>query len=355
MSLEAEITANAGVQDTAQDAQGESGVDADIQAALEKDPQRILAKKVQADLDEAGVGGSASKPPEEAAAKQEEFDAEKQRIAQALAKRTATFKEREASRQEAETIKAEALRMKQEADRYAAQIRQQAAQTAQFQKLLKENPAQAMRMAGLDPEEFIMNLAREGTPEGQLEKRLREQNEKIAEFERWKQEQATAAERARLEYQQRQQMQRRNQVETQFLEAATSEKYSAVSKALEVGLVSRKSLIAEGDEIADKYREATGMEASREDILEYIDSQVAQAISKLSGTSQVKVPQTPGTAKPQAQTAGKPAKVGKTLSADDASERRTLERDLTDADSEERRVAARAAVRAVLDKARKEE
>lgn len=361
MSLDAEIAANAASQGAPEESQGVPDVSAEVEAALEKDPQRKLARQVQKDLEEAGLtdatGNKPDEAPTEAPQTDEEFKAEKARIAQALAKRSQTFKEREAARLEADTIRAEAQRMKQEAEQFAAQVRAEAARAAQFQRMLKENPAQAMRMAGLDPEEFIYSLAKEGTPEGQLERQLREQKEELSEFKRWKQELAEREARAKQDYEQRMRQQYRSQIENEFIGLASqADKFSNVSKALESGLISKRSLISEGDEIADRYREATGQEASAHDILEYIDSQVAQAISKLGGTSQVKVPQTPGTKPAPGANGQKPTpKVGKTLSADDASERRALERDLTDADSDERREAARQAVRAVLNKAAKKE
>lgn len=352
MTIEGEILANAGQAEPTDsgDTGDVSDVQAEVDAALEKDPNRILAKKVQADLDEAGVGGDAAAPPAEPQ-QDEEFKAEKARIQQALSKRNQTFKEREAAKQEAETIKAEAYRMKQEAEQFQAKLQYQYKQMAEFARDLKHNPAEAIRKAGLDPEEFILGLAREGTPEGALQKQLREQNEKIQEFERWKREQGESYQRQQQQEQERQAAAFRQKVENDFHSMATSDKYANVKKAVETGLLSRQSLVLEGDSIADKYREATGQEASLDDILEYIDGQVSSAISKLSGASQVKAPQTPG--RPAQASAARPQ--GRTLSADNASERRTLQRDLSDGSSEERREAAKSAVKAVLEKARKQE
>lgn len=333
-----------------------SAIEAEVQEALDKDPQRQLAKKVAADLADAGVDsadGSVDKPDKQNGEQEpaEDYQAEKLRIAQALAKRNQTFKEREAARQEAEAIKSEALRMKQEAEAFHHQVQRQASEIARFGKMLREDPAQAIRLAGLDPEDFIMSLANQGSPESKLERQLREQNEKLAEFEKWKKEQAEEAEKSRQTALQRQMQEMRKSVESEFVSKASSDRFANVSNALKHGITSHRALIMEGDSIADQYREATGQEASIDDILEYIDSRYKEAIGKLSGGSQVKPP--PVVAQPAKAQPAKP-KVS-SISAEDASERRTLERDLTDADSEERRAAALTAVRAVLAKAKKEE
>lgn len=329
-------------------------VQSEIQQALDKDPQRQLAKRVEADLAAAGVADAADgavKDPDTNDGQQasdENFQQEKKRIADALAKRNSTFKEREAARQEAETIKSEALRMKQEAEQFHQQVQRQASEIARFGKMLRENPAEAIRLAGLDPEDFILNVAKGGTQESKLERQLREQAEELAEFKRWKQELADREEQSKKSQQQQYFDYVKKQVEAEF--TSKLPKFSSVSKAVDIGLANHKSLIARGDEIADQYREATGHEASIDDILEYIDGEYKAAIGKLSGGAQVKPPIVAQPAKAQP---AKP-KVG-SISADDASERRTLQRDYTDADSEERRTAALAAVRAVLSKAKKEE
>jgi hypothetical protein len=64
---------------------------------------------------------------------------------------------------------------------------------------LRKDPARAIRELGLNPEEYILQLAQEGTPEGQAAREKREMQEQIQEMKRWREEQAQAAQRQAYE------------------------------------------------------------------------------------------------------------------------------------------------------------
>lgn len=317
-------------------------VKSEVDAALEKDPQRQLAKRIEENLKDAGV----EEPKAEGEQKPEddkEFLEAKTRVANALKERNKVFKERESARAEAEAIKHEAQKAKAELDAQMQNFRQQMQGFQRWQADLRQDPARALKAIGIDPEEFILGIAQAGTPESRLAQQLKAQEEKLNEFEKWKLAQAEELQKKQQEQQRAQAQEFRSKVETDFMSMASSDKYTNVKRALEIGLISKKALINDADDLADQYREATkGEEASLEELLEYIDTQFASAIGKLSGTSQVK----------RSTEEGKPSQgaSGKTLSQDDAGERRALSRDLRSADSDERREAAKKAVGAVLKK-----
>lgn len=325
-----------------------SDVQSDVQAALEKDPNVQLAKRVEENLREANVDDPTKAPVGTSPVEDKEYQEAKSRVANALKERNKVFKERESVRQEAEAIKSEAMKAKAQLDAQMSEFRNTMAGFQRWQADMRTNPVKALRAIGIDPEEFIMGIAQEGTPESRVQTKLREQEEKLREFDEWKRSQAEERSRREREMQETQAKDFRNKVESDFIGLATSDKYSNVKKMLEMGLISRKSLMQEGDEIADQYRESTkGEEASLDDILTYIDTNFASAIGKLSGTNQVKRSTDDGTPSQGAS--------GKTLSQEDAGERRALSRDLRSADSDERREAAKNAVKAVLSKTKKSE
>lgn len=322
-----------------------------VDKALENDPQRKLANQVAQDLAEAGVGDPAEgiKPAEQV--QDAEYLETKNRINKALKDRSKAFKERETFRAEAEGIRQEAMRMRAEAEAYSHQVRSQVQQLQQWNQLLRSNPAQALRQAGLDPEAFIMDLAKDGTPEGAMQRRLMEQDAKLREFEHWKQMQAQQVEQQRRAAEEHYQRQFRSGVETNFIKLASNDQYKNLKTALDHGILSKSALVLEGDTIADRYREATGQEATLEEIAEYLDSQVGSAIQKLSGKQAL-----PGSSGKPARAQQAPTKpLGQSLSQSEASERRALSKDSTNADSEERRANAIEAVKAVLAKSKKDQ
>lgn len=319
-----------------EDADLTAEVEADLKSLEENDPQLRMAKAVEQDLSELTEeeGGTAKPKPDE----KQEYEQERSKLAQALKKRNEVHQEREKARQEADQIKSEALRMRAEVEQAARQLQQQ----AQWLKNLQNDPIRALEAAGINPEEFIFNLAKEGTPEGAQAKELRELRAKQAQFEKWQKDQEEQRQEALRQHQIQQQQHFRNQVETQFIQQA--EARENVKLALESGLLSKRMLIEEGDRVADKYRQLTGQEASLEDIIEYIDEQAGKAYTRIRGGPQVKAPVTPVPSKQP---------VRKTLSQDDGSERRALTPTYDPEEAEEdRKARAAKAVAIVMQKAR---
>lgn len=214
--------------------------------------------------------------------------------------------------------------------------------------MLRKDPARAIRENGWDPENFILDLAQEGTAEGKAARERREWAEQMKEMRDWKAEQ----ERQRQEYGENQKVQARQQhrsgVENKFvtlvMDAEKSPHLSSFYEGHHAGLV---GLIAEGDAVADQYRELTGKEATVDEIVEYLEERKANWYKSRSGAGS-----TQGNQQAQVSvTKGRPTQgsaTGRTLSSEDSSERRSLGKSFSDLDGDERLAAAREAVGAAL-------
>ncbi len=209
---------------------------------------------------------------------------------------------------------------------------------------LRKDPAAAIRDVGWEPEQFIIDLARDGTPEGQMARQQRELQQQIREMQEWKQEQARQAQEAQQRYQWEQQVQYRQHIEKTFLDDALHEDNRPHTAAFYKGR--EHALMAYADLIAAQYRDLSGgKEASLKEVADYIEEELADRAEawyvKKSGTGKDAVSQ----AKP-----GKGSK-GKSLTPEAASDRRSLGRNsLKELDDDERVAAARDAVAAALEK-----
>jgi hypothetical protein len=236
--------------------------------------------------------------------------------------------------------------IRQEREQFQRQVQQYQAAQARLQQEreawtnLRKDPGRAIREAGYDPEQFILDLAREGTPEGQQERQRRELEAQIKEMQDWKRQMAENQERQLYEAQLAQIRQHRSHAEKTFTDLGMNEeKYPHVA-AFYKGR--EKALISEGDMTAEEFRTLTGgREASLEDILDYIEDQLAERTKSWYAKSKPvqKV-------EPKAVPSGSK---GKSLSPDFSGERRALNsKELKDLDGEERHEAAKQAVKVAL-------
>lgn len=213
-------------------------------------------------------------------------------------------------------------------------------QTAYLQKL-KSDPATAVREFGWEPEEFIVNLAKEGTPEGAASRAQREIQAQLAEIRKWKEEMSVQEQQRAHQAQFNQQVQFRDHIEKTFIGGAMNEEKNPHIASFYKGRES--ALIAQGDLIAAEFRELSGgREASLEEIIDYIEEDLADRATawyeKKSGTKKDGVLQASG---------NKPAKgsKGKSLNPELSGERRALgKKSLKDLDEEERLLAAKESV-----------
>lgn len=278
---------------------------------------------------------------------------------------------------ERKTLAAAKATQQAEYQRQAAQLqnfqRQLQAQQAEIERdkarlaQLRKDPIRAIRENGWDPEAFILDIARDGTPEGQAAREARELREQLQEMRDWK----AAQEKARTDAEEANRSQRQNQhratVEQSFVAHALDEASYPHIASFYKG--HEASLVAEGDSVADQYRAATeirdpntgrliqaGKEATAKDIAEYLEERHANWYKSRSGTQSSG--QTAKQTSAAVVTKGRPTQgsaTGRTLSPEDTSERRSLGTSFKDLDGDERLAAAREAVGAAMRRASSED
>lgn len=250
-----------------------------------------------------------------------------------------------------EELAQQAAQMRQ-AQQELARERQQLERDRQQLAMLRKDPVRAIRDNGWDPESFILDLAQEGTPEGQARRQQRQQAEELAEMKAWRKAQEDKVLNERRQFEQQKAVNYRQLIEKEFLRTAFESKtdqgeekhpyLSSFYKGHEEGL------LAEADVIAEKYRQLTGKEASFEDIAEYLEDRAVTWYKNRSTASFV--PQAGQQIRPQVpqgrSTQG--SVTGSTLSPNDSGERRSLGPSLKDLDGEERLATAREAVAAAI-------
>ncbi len=257
----------------------------------------------------------------------------------------------------------ERAKWQQEKEAWDRQIQEERyALQREYQKLqkLKENPVEAVRENGWDPEEFITSLAMEGTPEGKQQAMLRKMQQQIAEQQSWREEQLKQQEAYLRHQQETQARQHRHGVEGQFLNLAMKNPLTAqFYKGREA------ALIAEGDMVAMQYRKLTGgKEASLPEIAEYLEQTLDErakawydSVSKSKRASEEEADDEEDShQEKEPQQKKQPEgvkKAGKTLNPDATGERRALSKRLDDLDEDERREVAKQEVRKALSKHRK--
>jgi hypothetical protein len=281
--------------------------------------------------------------PAEKEPETEDFDPEKANVKQLLKNREKLANYKKEAKDELskaqEAFRQEQARHYQEMQRFQME-RQRLQQEREAWTNLRKDPGRAIREAGYEPEQFILDLAREGTPEGQAERQRREFEAQLKEMRDWKEQQAQAQERQLYEAQLAQIRQHRSHAEQTFTNLGMNEeKYPHVA-AFYKGR--EKALISEGDMTAEEFRTLTGgREASLEDILDYIEDQLAERTKSWYAKSKP-------TQKVESKAAPSGSK-GKSLSPDFSGERRALNsKELKDLDGEERHEAAKQAVKVAL-------
>lgn len=280
----------------------------------------------------------AKKPAEKA--KAEDDAASLKRV---LTERKELAAKKQAQMDEARQVQEQTRQMMAELQRERQAIAQERAKY----EALRKDPARAIREIGMDPEEFILDLARDGTPEGQAMRQQRELQRQLKEIQEWKENQAKTARQQQEHFEAQKAAKMREYVEHEYTKIALSEeRYPHVASLF--GKHPRLA-IALGDVIAEEYNQLSGRTASFEDIASYLDELVGGWYSSRSGSQQgsvvAKTLQGPGNGSGQS-TQG--AVTGRTLNPSLTSERRTLGTVLKDLDGEERLAAAREAVGAAI-------
>lgn len=287
-----------------------------------------------------------SEPEKEADKEEEEFDPAKASVKQILKNREKIAKEKNAAKEE---INRERAQLQQQYQQFQAMQHQMAQQRAmleqerRFLQNLRQNPALAVREAGWDPEQFINDLAMDGTPEGNLRRQQQVLERQIKEMNDWKEAQVRQQQEALKQYESQQAAQFRQHIENRFLSVAMNKEKSPTLNALFSG--NEAGLIYQGDLVAQEVRQLTGgREATPEEIAEALEEKFAGALdswykSRQSGQVSAQV------------VSAKPAEVlrGKTVSPNSGGERRSLSpKNLSELDGDERLEAARQAARIAI-------
>ncbi len=282
-----------------------------------------------------------------AALKKEKSDEEDagSALKKALAERkeVARFKKEAADQLEKE--RQEVRQIHQRLKQQEAEIRQREEKMA----MLRKDPVRAIRENGWDnPEDFILDIARDGTPEGQQARAHRELLERLDRAEQWQKQELEQRQRQAEEREEHARRSNREQIERSFLtEASKYESLVGMYKGHEV------ELISQADVVAEKYRNATGKEATFAEIAEFLAERHERWYKSRSSNNQATRPVDATEAQAASSvSAGRPTQgsaTGKKRPTSAASsERRSLGTNFADLDGDERLEAAKTAVRAAI-------
>ncbi len=262
-----------------------------------------------------------------------------------------TLKKALAERKEVARFKREAAdqleKERNEVRQIHARLRQQEAEIRQREEkmtMLRKDPIRAIRENGWDnPEDFILDIAQDGTPEGQAKRAHRELLERLDRAEQWQKQELESRRQQQEQAEHHQRLTHREGVERSFLaEASKHEALVSMYKGHEV------ELIGQADIVAEKYRNATGQEASFAELAEYLAERHEAWYKNRSGKNRA----TEETQAVSSVQSGRPTQGSATgkkrpMSAT-SSERRSLGTSFADLDGDERLEAAKTAVRAAI-------
>lgn len=266
-----------------------------------------------------------------------EPDEDAKQLKRALSERKEAAKLKAQASAELEKARAEARQVYQHFQREREELNREKARI----ELLKKDPLKAIRENGWDPEEFILDIANDGTPEGQAKRQARELQQHLRELQEWKRAQEESVEAQRREYAEQQKVEARAAVERDFLRTAGEKLPDGSHRNHHIVSMYKEdpaALIVQADIVANRYRQATGKEATYAEIVEYLEERASKWYKELSAPkagSQVSAPPAQGSS-------GK-----KSLGQAGSTERRSLGT-VQDLDGEERLEAAKEAVRSAL-------
>lgn len=287
--------------------------------------------------------GSVPKP-----VKDEKADEEEETVDPETASLKQLMKHRAKLANEKREVKSQLDVERQKVAQQTDQLRQfQAQLQAQHQEMqrerarlqrLRSNPAEAIREIGYDPEQFILDLAQDGTPEGAARKQNQAMQAQLEEMRQWKADMARQQQEQQQQYQIQQVKAHRASVEKEFLDSATNEEKYPHMATFYSG--NHGALVAWGDMVAAEYRKISGgKEAGIGEILDYIEEDIASK----SKTWYEKQQARKNSARVETGKTPKGSK-GRTLTPGSGGERRAIATNLQDLDGDERLAAAREAV-----------
>lgn len=278
-------------------------------------------------------------------------DEDAQAVKRVLKNRAKIAKEKAAAAEEQRQWQTRLAQERAEIEHARRQIQEQAA----YLQRLKSNPVEAVQQAGWDPEQFILDLAQSGTPEGKQAAQLRQMQEQLQQQKAWQENLVRQQQEQFRRAQEHQALQFRDSIEKQYLGRAMDAKLSPHTAAFYKGR--EAELISAGDIIAAQYRELTGKEAEVSDIAEYIEEQLAERakgwyeqLRKEEAAKQELADQEEPEEAPEPPQGAKRRNASKTLTPGSGGERRALQKDLSGLDDEELKEVAKQNVRLAISK-----
>lgn len=256
----------------------------------------------------------------------------KSKFSRLIKAREQAHKVRQDAQSEVAKEREEAKAMRAEAESQLAKLKEQSA----FLEQLRSNPVEALRAMGIAPEDAITRIAREGTPEGELDRWKEAQSKELLELRRWRENQEATYKKQQEQMSMQAEQQRRSNIENTYLTSIKDE--SKYPNTLMLWGDDRGELLTKGHWAADVARDALGRAATLDEICEFLEEQATIKVSKLSGRK----------AKPDL---GKSDQGGKALPAKGTSghskERSPTEQPNGESSWDKRRLMADAAVRTV--------
>jgi hypothetical protein len=153
--------------------------------------------------------------------------------------------------------------------------------------MLRADPIRAIRESGIDPEDFLLQLADATSPEEKAKQAKSKEEQRIERLE-----QELASRRAREEeqarsYQAQQEAQARHTAVEQFTAIAfTEDKHPHLTALYEDR---PQELVRIADNVALQYRRQTGgLEATFEELAEYLEAEAAKTVSKATSRLQAR-------------------------------------------------------------------
>lgn len=219
----------------------------------------------------------------EAEAKDDDSDLES--IERTLAKRREEAREKLRIREEIAKEKAEIERHKSELSRKEQEI----LEAASYIKKLRSDPAAAVRALGIEPEDFIAQLANGSTEDYKRRSELDSIRSELAETKRALQERQQREQQEQEQRRMQMFQQRQQQAEGEFYGIAVSDDFPTL-KSLFSG-EDAGYLIAKANDVAERYYQAAGKAANFRDIAEYLEHQYSTALGHRIAPQQGKPPQ----------------------------------------------------------------
>lgn len=255
------------------------GANAAVREALEGDTEEV-SEEVNSDAAEEANAVAEVTAEKTAKAKKDGTDGEDTETPKT--RLTRLVKQREAARAKMREADEYSSKQKQLYEQQKSQLdaeRAQLKEQAQFLQMLKTNPAEAIRVMGIKPDEFLNNLVSDGTPEGELRRADSTRQREIQELRSWKEQ----LEKREVEQAANQKEEARKAHEQKVLStfhslASDADKFPAITQ---LWGDDKRYLESKGHEVADLAAEALGRPATLEQICEYLEEEATLKLKKL--------------------------------------------------------------------------